>query len=286
MTVSEYLTSFSLEHEHAYENATLLKWLNTVESNVYGDTIKEYLNVYYPRVLNTYQFSLPSGIDFEDITKVFINGRKYKKKDTRAYKEDRAYWYEGGKLCIYPVCSQTDSSYVSGAGELTFASSTITTTGDDFTGISVGDVILVDGCTVNASNDKYATVIGIATKVLTFAPGTFVAGLETGAVTIYVPKIKVTYQNKPTPKLIANIATDTLLIPDRFNEAYEYFFLHKIAYNAKDYNEAANHMAMFNNKVANYETWWEAHRPQSPETDIQAEEYWESGSSVRFDTED
>ena len=153
-----------------------------------------------------------------------MNGQRYKKKDARAYKEPYSYWVEGTNLCIYPACSDTDNSYTSEAGEITFTGSTIVTTGDDFT-FSVGDLILISGST---SNDKYATIIGIADKTLTFADNTFIAGAEVNEITISVPNVKMTYIAPLTAKLITNIATDTLLLPARFQEAYEYFILPRL----------------------------------------------------------
>jgi hypothetical protein len=283
MFVKDYIEGFLLEYDHPYENATVLKWINLCESNVFGDTIKRYLVKYYARTLNAFQFALPAGVDFTSVKKVYVNGVRYKKKDVRAYKESRSFWYEDGKLCIYPVCSISDTSYVSGAGEITFATNSIMTTGDEFT-FSIGDVILVSGATT-AANNKYATVIGKGTKTLSFASGTFTAGADAAAVTIAAPKIKVVYEDVPGTKLLANIATDELLIPDRFIQIYDYFLMGKIAYLAKKFAEAANHNVMYNNAVKEYQDWWEAHRPTSPEDEMIADEDIESNSSTNFDTE-
>jgi hypothetical protein len=282
MTVQDYMAAFLAEHDHPYSNAVILKYINLVESNL--DIIKTYLNTYYTRTLNAFQLTLPAGVDFEDVSSLYINGQRYKKKDVRAHKEYYTFWYEDSKVCHYPVCSQTDSSYVSDAGEITFASATITTTGDDFSGFVVGDVVLVSGATTPANN-RYATVTGVAAKVLTFATGTWSVGLDAAAVTVSIPKIKLTYLSKPVTKLIANIATDTLNLEDRWVEIYDFFIMAKIAYLAKDYAEHANHQAMLNNKIAEYETWMEDHRPQRPDTDVIAKENWGSRSSSNFDND-
>jgi hypothetical protein len=282
MKVKEYLDNFLLEYDHPYSNAVLLKWINLAESNVFGDTIKDYLVKYYTRVLNAFQFALPSGVDFTSVKKVYVNGRKYKKKDIRAYKENRSFWYEDGKLSIYPACTETDLSNVSGAGEITFATDSIVTTGGEFT-FSIGDVVLVSGATT-AANNKYATVIGKGTKTLNFAAGTFSAGLDAAAVTISAPKIKVVYEDVPGTKLIANIATDELLIPSKYLEIYDFFLMSKIAYLAKKFAEAQNHSAYFTARVADYMEWWEAHRPQSPEDEIVADDDDYVGGS-NFDNE-
>lgn len=364
-TVSNYIEAFNEEYDNTYEASILLKYINIVESNVYADNIKEYLVKYYARTLDAYQFSLPSGINITEVVKLYVNGRKYSKKDSRAHKEYYTYWYEQSKLNIYPKCSISDTSYVSaagditfkaiaytsGAGEITFASGTITTTGssfvsagfvvgntitisgctvnssnnknvvitavtastitvatgsftagaetgivrlatnciytagNNFTGFVVGDMVEVSGCTSQTANNKYSICTAVYDDVLTFASGTFTAQAEAAAVTITAPKIKMTYLSLPTAKLIANIATDTLLIPDRWIEAYDYFILSKIAYNQKEYSEAANHMQNFNTKIAQYQAWWEDNRPTRPEDDIVSEEDGRYVESHDFDTD-
>jgi hypothetical protein len=210
MTVQDYINTFALEHDNPYEDAVLLKWINLVESNVYADNIKEYRVQNYARTLDVYQFDLPAGVDFNDVKSLRVNGVLYKKKDVRAYREKYSYWYEGGKLCIYPACSETDSP-----------------------------------------TD---------------------------------PKIRLVYQNKPVTKLIANIATDTLLINDRFIDIYDYYLMAKIAYLAGENADYQNHMNMFNSRVFDYEQWWDDNRPQNPETDIIAAEDGEY-ATASFDSE-
>lgn len=64
---------------------------------------------------------------------------------------------------------------------LTFTTNSITTNGADFKFV-IGDVITVAGCTTVANN-KTATVVTVSAdkKVLTFAPSTFTASVESGA---------------------------------------------------------------------------------------------------------
>jgi hypothetical protein len=281
VTVQDYINTFALEHDNPYPDEVILKWINLVDGK--PSIKKDYRIQYYSKTLNAFQFSLPTGVDFEHVAKLYVDGNPYKKKDTRAYKESRSFWYEDSTLCIYPACYETDLSYVSGVGEITVATNTITTTGDDFT-FSIGDVVNITGCT-NTANNKSAVIISKAAKVLTFSSGTFTAETVAGAVTISKCKIKLTYEYKPVTKLIANIATDTLNLPDEWVEIYDFFNLSKIAYNAKDYADAQNHMAMHDAKIAEYNEWWENHRAQSPETDIVAAEDIAYSSSRDFDTE-
>jgi hypothetical protein len=272
MKVKDYLDTFKLEHDVAeYDDSVFLKYINLCEANL--DIIKSYTVKYYNRVLNEFQYALPAGVTVEDIRSVHVNGRKYKKKDVRAHKELYSYWIEDGVLCIYPACTESDLSYVSEENEITFDTNKITTAGAEFA-FSVGDTILISGCTVNESNNKYATIVGVSGDELTFADGTFTTGAETAAITITRPKIKMVYESRPETKLIANITTDDLVLPDRFIDIYDYYIMSKINYLQKEYTAYKNDLIMFNTRVAEFEAWYSNNRPQMPETEIVAEEEW------------
>jgi len=279
MTVSDYITAYNSEVDHPYTSATLLKYINLLESNL--DIIKTYTVKYYARVLNSFQYTLPTGVTVEDIRSVHVNGVKYKKKDARAYKERHSYWIEDDKLCIYPACSEADLSYVSEAGEITFAADTITTTGNDFT-FSIGDTILVSGATT-AANNKHATIISVAAKVLTFAASTWTAGADAAAVTIARPKIRVVYENKHTTKLIANIATDTLNLDDKWVDLYDHYLSAKIAGLQKEYGEENNYMALYNARLNDFIQWYENNRAGKPLSEIVPEE--DCNESSNFDND-
>ena len=281
MTVNEYITTFLSEHDHAYTSTVILKWINLCDQNI--DHVKTYLTKYYSRSLNAFQYNLPPDVSFDDVKSVYVNGVKYKKKDDRAHRERHVCWFEDGKLCINPACPENDLSYISGAGDITFTDAKITTTGASF-GFAVGDTVLISGATESANN-KHATVIGTGIKELIFAAGTFTAGAEANALTIVRPKIRLIYESKPTTKLIANIATDTLFLPDRWIQVYDYFLMAKIAYLEKAYADYGNHMASFNAEVARYEEWHGSHRPQSPDDEIVAVESGGFGGRTGFDYE-
>jgi len=85
------------------------------------------------------------------------------------------------------ISEYTKTSYVSGANQLTFTTTTVTTTGLDFKDFTIGDYIKISGCTVNAGNNVTAKrITGVSAKTLTFAAATFTAGAETVAITIQI----------------------------------------------------------------------------------------------------
>jgi hypothetical protein len=262
-----------------------LKWINAVESNVYEDIIDDYGVQYYSRTLNGFQLDLPSGVEFENVEPVlFVNGIGYNKKDVRAHREYRSFWYEDSKICVYPAFAQTDTEYESGEGEITFTSSTIVTTGDSFTFAS-GDVVTISGCTVNTDNNKTATILSVDTDTLTFASDTFTAGEETAAITIQKASVKLIYKSTITEKEIGDMATDELLIPAKFRDIYDYYLMYKIAYLQKEYQEASNHMALYTSRLSDYEQWYDDHKPARPDSQIQAPEVDDlyASNSVDFD---
>lgn len=284
-TVSAFITDLLSKYEHVYTNADILSFVNEVELNVYADIAKIYTNQYYRRQLNVSQFSLPSGVSFDDVRNVYVGGIPYRKYDVRSYKQNKSYWYENSKLNIYSLFDTTDTEYVSGASEITFASSTITTTGDDFVGFVIGDVIQVTGCLLTTGNNKFATVLGVAAKVLTFATGTFTAQIEAAVISMQTTKIKVTYQVQPVKKLIADIATDTLLISDRFMDVYTYYCVSKIALFNRDFGEYKNWQLMYNNRVGEYKVWRDSIEPIEPESNVIADSPYLANRYKDFDTE-
>lgn len=69
---------------------------------------------------------------------------------------------------------------ISGAGQLTFTASTITTTGAAF-GFRAGDAVEITGCTSLPENNKTVIIRDMADTVLTFYDNTFTAGAEAGS---------------------------------------------------------------------------------------------------------
>lgn len=286
MKVLDYIKSFDAEYINNYSNEAKLKWINLIESNVYEDIIEDYRVKHYSRTLNGFQLDLPVGVDFEDVQHtMYINGVPYRKKDVRAHKEYRSFWYEDGKVCMFPAFAQTDTKYESEEGEITFTASTIVTTGENFS-FAAGDVVNVSGCTVNEDNNKTATILKVDGNTLTFDSDTFTAGAETASITIQKATVKMIYKAKVAEKTIDNITTDELLIPAKFRDIYDYYFMYRIAYLQKEYQEAANHMALYTSRLSDFREWYDDHKPSRPDSMIQAPEVdaLHASNSVDFDS--
>jgi hypothetical protein len=257
MTVQSLITSITSKLPNTLTNQDYVDFVNDLESAVYSDTIKEFISTFIPLYANTAQYTFPTGVTLQDIESVFVNGVEYDKIDLR--QKITGYYLEGGKLTLRPTPSQTDDSYVSGAGEITFASGSITTTGDDFSGFSVGDTVLVSGATTSANN-KYAVITAVAAKVLSFQTGTFSAGADAAAVTVWLPSLEIVSRYKPATKLLANIDTDTLLLPDA--DIYRYCIYAKICELREKFDVANNYKIAFNSKMSDFKIKYENSRPK------------------------
>jgi len=82
------------------------------------------------------------------------------------------------------ICEYTKTRYISGTSQITFTTTTITTTGDNFRDFAVGDYIRVTGSVSNNLSAKRITAV--APKVLTFAAATWTAGADASAITIQI----------------------------------------------------------------------------------------------------
>lgn len=99
----------------------------------------------------------------------------------------------GAYLLIFPdkLCYNTasgellplEAKYVSGAGEVSFTSSSIKTTGAAFEGFKAYDAVTISG-TAEEKNAKTAVILAVSEKELTFSDEVFAAGSDTGVVTI------------------------------------------------------------------------------------------------------
>ena len=260
MTVQALITSITSKMPNTLVNQDFLDFVNELEQALYSDTVKEFISTYIPLIANQAQYSFPTGVTLLDCESVFLSSVELTKRDLRQ-KNSRGYYKEGDKITLSPVPSVSDTSYVSGAGQITFAATTITTTGSDFTGISVGDTILVSGATT-AANNKYATGTGVAAKVLTFPASTFTAGADAAAVTVSLPSLEVVSRYKPTAKLLANIATDTLLLPDSFIDIYRYYIYAQICFLREQFDRGNNWVSQYQNRMSDYKIWYENNRPK------------------------
>jgi hypothetical protein len=95
---------------------------------------------------------------------------------------------------------------------------------------------------------------------------------ETGKLTLYpIPSqtdaegeesLHVVCRTKPAVKLIANITTDALLLPDAFIDLYRYYIYSQIAYLREQFTTGDNWATKFNAKMSDFKIWYENNRPK------------------------
>lgn len=153
-------------------------------------------------------------------------------------------------------------------GTVSIKTNCIYTEGSNFVGFTVDEYVLVSGCTDETANNKYARIAYVKDDVLTFAEGTFTAQVETSAVTIKQPKIKMVYRYKRTAKAVADIATDELLLPDVYRPIYYYYCYAQISLLNREFPESEKYMRLYDAKVQDYMDWHEERREMAPDTNV------------------
>jgi len=291
MTVSAFIADLVAKFPHTHTNAEVVAWINEVDRNVYPDAEKNFLAAYYQRTANVSNIAFPSGVEFEDIESISVNGFAYKPADlrtlTRGGVVNRVYYEDGGKIELRPIPTVSDVSYVSGANEITFGTNTITTTGDDFVGFCIGDTIKASGSLLATGNNKYATLVSVAEKVLTFNPATFTAQAEAAAITIQNPRIKMVYIVKPTDKVAdeAGLASE-LTLPKRFQDIYRYYLMAQISIVRKEFGDYGNYISLFNARQADYQEWYLSRQGIKPVEMVIMDGGWGDYETSDFDTDE
>lgn len=150
------------------------------------------------------------------------------------------------------------------SGTVTLKTNCIYTTGADFSGFTAGEYVLVSGCTDETANNTYAKLAYVGDDVLTFAEDTFTAQAETSAVTIQQPKIQVVYRYRRTGKVVGDILTDVLLLPEVYHKIYLFYCYAQIALLREDFDSYNNYMDLYNGSMNSYENeWYSERREQS-----------------------
>jgi hypothetical protein len=175
-----------------------------------------------------------------------------------------------------------DDDTTADTGIITLATNGIYTSGAHFTGFTAGEYALVSGCLLNTANNKYSRIYAVADHFLTFALGTFAAQAETAAITVKQPSIAMAYKYRRTAKTEALIASETLLLPDRFIEMYYQYCIAQIHAYENEFEIYNNWMGFYNASVADYKEWYGENKEQN--VAHIAEDSW--GNSYTDDDED
>lgn len=288
MIVSAFIADLHAKFPHSHTNAEQVAWINEVDRDVLPDAEKTFVTARYNRVANVSNISYPSGVEYEDIESLSIDGFKYWAVDARTiHSHQRHYYEEDGKIEIRPIPTQSDPEFISGANEITFGTNTITTSGTtSFSGFNIGDILKASGSLLKPANNKYAVITAVAEKVLTFNPGAFSAQAEAAAITLQVPKIKMVYTAKTTDLVNdeAGLASE-LKIPNRFQPIYRWYLMAQISTVRKEFGDYENYKKLYNSAVADYIYWYLSRMGISDETAVIMDGGWGNHDTTDFDTD-
>jgi hypothetical protein len=76
------------------------------------------------------------------------------------------------------------------------------------------------------------------------------------------PSLEVISRFRPTKKLIGNIATDTLVLPDVYADIYRYYIYSQIAYLRENFAVGDNWARKYNARIGDFTIWYDNHRPK------------------------
>jgi len=73
--------------------------------------------------------------------------------------------------------------------------------------------------------------------------------------------VKVIFRRLPATKLVANIASDFLSLPDRFLKLYKYYAFAQIHLLKKEYAESNNWIQLYNAGIEDFRLWYFENKP-------------------------
>lgn len=110
MEISDIIARADGLKPNKYTTAAKLDWINHVDGMVWNEIYKHTGFADVLRQANTAAYDLPEGINFEQITNVYIDGKDIYKISHRDFETTGYYRGTDGKLNIYPVPNEDDTS--------------------------------------------------------------------------------------------------------------------------------------------------------------------------------
>lgn len=110
MKISEIIARADGLKPNKYTAATKLDWINHVDGMVWDEIYKHIGFIDVQRQENVSAYALPDGVSFEHVTNVYIDGDDIYKISHRDFETTGYYRGTDGKLNIYPVPTEDDTS--------------------------------------------------------------------------------------------------------------------------------------------------------------------------------
>lgn len=111
MKISDIIATVDeLRPNNRYSNTQKIKWISLLDQKIRSEVAKSYGVATISRVAEQSAYTMPEGVNFNNIVKVFFDGQEVPKLDPTSY-EKLGYWMDTeGKFAIYPTPAASDST--------------------------------------------------------------------------------------------------------------------------------------------------------------------------------
>lgn len=236
---------------NAFSDKIKTSWISDVDSSIRTELMKVYQYAEITTENDLIAYGLPMGVSFDDIVKIYINGKERDKLDYRSFiavGTDQFSLPSGGTniRIVWQLRAERYRYYVypASVGTITYAIGQITNSKNDFSTLREGDTISISGSSIAANNkNAVITEIDIHGGYLKFEDGTFTAGTETNAITI------------------TRVLNDELIAIPPYDRIYQEYISAQIDWINKEYNGYNNGIARYNQTWKDLAAWYKSRNP-------------------------
>jgi len=109
MLISAIITRIDELKPNGYTSTTKLGWINQVDGMIWNEIYKHTGFSDILRLANTAAYALPTGVDFNLVTEVYVDGEPILPITFKDFETTGYYRGTDGKLNIYPVPTASDT---------------------------------------------------------------------------------------------------------------------------------------------------------------------------------
>jgi len=111
MKISDIIdTVDELRPNNRYSDTQKIKWVSLLDQKIRAEVVKNYGIETISRVQDQSAYTIPEGVTFDNIVKVFFDGHEVPKIDPTSF-EKSGYWLNAdGEFAIYPTPAASDST--------------------------------------------------------------------------------------------------------------------------------------------------------------------------------
>jgi hypothetical protein len=110
MNMKDLIDYIDEVRKNDYSQSAKIMWVSDVDAMVKDQIMKTYAVHEIERVEDQANYSLPSGVTFNMVEKVYVDGKEIPKIDYRTFLKTGYYLNDSGEIEFYPVPSNDDPS--------------------------------------------------------------------------------------------------------------------------------------------------------------------------------